>query len=32
MHVAIPKNFAALSTAKVLHEDVCDFDEMPERV
>jgi len=28
----IPKNLAALSTAKILHEDVCDKDEMPDRV
>ena len=28
----IPKNLAALSTAEILHEDVCDKDEMAERV
>ena len=28
----IPKNLAKLSTAKILHEDVCDKDEMPQRV
>lgn len=31
-NVAVPKNLAALSAAKILHEDVCDFGEMPERV
>ncbi len=31
-NVKIPKNLAALSTAKILHEDVCDKDEMSERV
>lgn len=30
--VRIPKNLAALSTAKILHEDVCDKDEMAQRV
>ena len=28
----IPKNLAALSAAQILHSDVCDKDEMPERV
>ena len=28
----IPKNLATLSTAKILHEDICDKDEMPQRV
>ncbi len=28
----IPKNLANLSTAKILHEDVCDKNEMAERV
>ena len=28
----IPKNLAALSSAKILHEDICDKDEMAERV
>lgn len=28
----IPKNLALLETAKVLHEDVCDKDEMAQRV
>ncbi len=31
-NIDVPKNLAALSTAEVLHSDVCDFDEMPERV
>ena len=30
--VRIPKNLASLSTAEILHEDVCDKDDMPERV
>ena len=30
--IRIPKNLAALSNAKILHEDVCDKDEMAERV
>ena len=30
--VRIPKNLASLSTAKILHEDVCDKSEMAERV
>ncbi len=28
----VPKNLAALETAKILHEDVCDKDEMTQRV
>lgn len=28
----VPKNLAVLSTAQILHEDVCDKDEMPQRV
>ena len=28
----VPKNLASLSTAKILHEDVCDKDEMAARV
>ena len=28
----IPKNLATLSTAKILHKDVCDKDEMAQRV
>ncbi|MCR5833337.1 MAG: threonine synthase [Selenomonadaceae bacterium] len=28
----VPKNLASLATAKVLHEDICDKDEMPDRV
>ena len=31
-NVKIPKNLSALSTAKILHEDVCDKDEMAQRV
>ena len=31
-NVRIPRNLAELSTAKVLHEDVCDKDEMAQRV
>ena len=30
--VRIPRNLADLSSAKVLHEDVCDPDEMAQRV
>lgn len=30
--VRIPRNLAELSHAKILHEDVCDKDEMAERV
>lgn len=30
--VRIPRNLAELSTAKILHEDVCNPDEMTERV
>ena len=28
----IPKNLAALAEAKILHSDVCDFDQMPQKV
>ncbi len=28
----IPKNLDALAEAKILHSDVCDFDQMPEKV
>ena len=28
----VPRNLSALSTAKILHEDVCNKDEMAERV
>ena len=28
----VPKNLAALETAKILHENICDKDEMPQRV
>ena len=31
-NVKIPKNLAALSTAKILHEDICDKEEMAQRV
>ena len=31
-NVKIPKNLSALSSAKILHEDICDKEEMPERV
>ena len=31
-NVKIPRNLAALSSAKVLHEDVCDKDGMAQRV
>ncbi len=31
-NVKIPKNLAALSTAEILHTDVCDKDEMAQRV
>ena len=30
--VKIPRNLADLASAKILHEDVCDRDEMAERV
>ena len=28
----VPKNLLALSKAKILHEDVCDKDDMAQRV
>ena len=28
----VPKNLAVLNTAQILHNDVCDKDEMPQRV
>ncbi len=28
----VPKNLAALETAKILHENICDQEEMPQRV
>jgi len=31
-NVKIPKNLAALSTAKILHEEICDKEEMAQRV
>lgn len=31
-NVKIPKNLAALADSKILHSDVCDKDEMPQRV
>ena len=30
--IKIPRNLSALSTAKILHEDVCDKENMPESV
>ena len=31
-NVKIPRNLATLSTAKILHEDICDKEEMAQRV
>ena len=31
-NIKVPKNLAKLSTAKILHTDVCDKDEMAQRV